>query len=54
MAPDVKGFGLMDALYAVEKAGYKCVYEGSGHVTAQSPAPGAALAKGATVKLTLK
>ena len=53
-APDVKGFGLMDALYAVEKAGYKCVYEGSGHVTAQSPAPGAALAKGGTVKLTLK
>ena len=52
--PDVKGFGLMDALYAVENAGYKCSYEGSGHVTAQSPAPGAALKKGETVKLTLK
>ena len=53
-APDVKGFGLMDALYAVENAGFRCTYEGSGHVTAQSPAPGTALKKGETVKLTLK
>ena len=53
-APDLKGFGLMDALYAAENAGLKCVYEGSGHVTAQSPAPGAAIAKGGTIKLTLK
>ncbi len=53
-APDLKGFGLMDALYAVENAGLKCVYEGSGHVTAQSPAPGAAIKKGGTIKLTLK
>ena len=53
-APDLKGFGLMDALYAVENAGYKCTYEGAGHVTAQSPAPGTALKKGETIKLTLK
>ena len=53
-APDLKGFGLMDALYAVENAGLKCVYEGSGHVTAQSPAPGTAIKKGGTIKLTLK
>ena len=53
-APDLKGFGLMDALYAVENAGYKCTYEGAGHVTAQSPAPGAALKKGETIRLTLK
>ena len=53
-APDLKGFGLMDALYAVENAGYKCVYEGSGHVTSQTPAPGAALKKGETIRLTLK
>ena len=53
-APDLKGFGLMDALYAVENAGYKCNYEGSGHVTAQSPAPGTALKKGETIRLTLK
>jgi cell division protein FtsI (penicillin-binding protein 3) len=54
MAPDVKGFGLMDALYAVENAGYKCVYEGSGHVSAQSPAAGTSLKKGGTIRLTLK
>ena len=53
-APDLKGFALMDALYAVENAGYKCVYEGTGHVTAQHPAPGAALKKGETIRLTLK
>jgi len=53
-APDLKGFGLIDALYATENAGYNCSYEGSGHVTAQSPAPGTALKKGATIKLTLK
>ena len=53
-APDLKGFGLMDALYAIENAGYKCTYEGAGHVTAQSPAPGTALKKGETIKLTLK
>ena len=53
-APDLKGFALMDALYAVENAGYKCVYEGTGHVTAQNPAPGAALKKGETIRLTLK
>ena len=53
-APDLKGFGLMDALFAVENAGFKCTYEGSGHVTAQSPAAGADLKKGGTIKLTLR
>ena len=53
-APDLKGFSLMDALFALENAGYKCTYEGSGHVTAQSPAAGAALRKGETIRLTLK
>ena len=52
--PDVKGFGLVDALYAVENGGYKCIYEGSGHVAAQSPAPGTVLGKGETIRLTLK
>ena len=53
-APDLKGYALIDALYAVENAGYKCVYEGTGHVSAQHPAPGAALKKGETIRLTLK
>ena len=52
--PSVKGFGLKDALYAIENSGYRCVYEGSGHVASQSPAAGAALAKGGTVKIILK
>lgn len=52
--PDLKGFGLSDALYAVENAGWKCTYEGSGHVTAQSPAAGKELKKGETIRLTLK
>ena len=52
--PDLKGFALMDALYAVENAGYKCVYEGTGHVKEQTPAAGAAIKKGGTIRLTLK
>jgi cell division protein FtsI (penicillin-binding protein 3) len=52
--PDLKGFALMDALYAIENAGYRCTYEGSGHVTAQSPAPGASIKRGDTIRLTLK
>ena len=52
--PDLKGFALMDALFAVENAGYKCAYEGTGHVTAQAPAAGAAIKKGETIRLTLK
>ena len=52
--PDLKGCALMDALYAAENAGYKCTYEGAGHVSSQSPAPGANLKKGETLHLTLK
>ena len=52
--PSVKGYGLKDALYAIENSGYKCVYEGCGHVASQSPAAGTALAKGGTVKIILK
>ena len=52
--PDLKGYTLMDALYTAENAGYRCVYEGSGHVTVQSPAPGTNLKKGETLRLTLK
>ena len=52
--PDVKGMGLKDALYAIENNGYKCVYEGIGHVVSQSPAAGTQCKKGETVKLVLK
>lgn len=52
--PNLKGLGLMDAIYAIENDGYRCSYSGTGHVTKQSPAPGAKLAAGGTVSITLK
>ena len=52
--PDVKGMGLKDALYAIENNGYKCVYEGMGHVVSQTPAAGTRSSKGETVKLVLR
>ena len=52
--PDVKGMGLKDALYAIENNGYKCIYEGIGHVVSQNPAAGTICRKGETVKLILK
>ncbi len=52
--PDVKGYGLKDALYALESIGLNCQYSGCGHVVSQSPAAGTACKKGQTVKLTLK
>ena len=52
--PDVKGMGLKDAIYAIENNGYKCIYEGIGHVVSQIPAAGKVCAKGETIKLVLK
>ena len=46
--------GLKDALYALENNGYKCVYEGIGHVVSQTPAAGKECKKGETVKIVLK
>lgn len=52
--PDIKGLGLKDAIYSVENCGYKCSYEGSGHVISQQPAPGTKARKGSTVRFVLK
>ncbi len=52
--PDLKGYGLKDALYTLESMGLQCQYTGAGHVVSQSPAPGTACKNGQTVKLTLK
>lgn len=52
--PDVMGMGLMDALYAIENNGYKCRYDGIGHVTSQSPAAGEICKKGETIRITLR
>ncbi len=54
ITPDVRGFGLIDAIYAIENNGYKCSYEGTGHVASQSPAAGTTIKKGETVTLKLK
>lgn len=52
--PDVKGMGLKDALYAIENNGYRCQYEGVGHVVSQNPAAGRICAKGELIKLVLR
>ena len=52
--PSLKGMGLKDAVYFAENAGYKCAYEGSGHVASQSPAPGTPAAQGTTINIVLK
>ena len=52
--PDLKGMGLKDAIYAVENSGYRCSYEGVGHVASQSPAAGSRYVKGQTIRLILK
>lgn len=52
--PDLKGMGLKDALYAIENNGYRCVYEGIGHVVSQTPKAGTECRKGETIKIVLK
>lgn len=52
--PDVVGKGLKDALYAIENNGYRCQYEGVGHVVSQIPEAGTECRKGETVRLILK
>lgn len=52
--PDVKGLGVMDAVYEIENRGYRCVWKGTGHVRSQSPAAGTKLAAGNTVTLELR
>ena len=52
--PDVKGMGLKDAIYAIENNGYRCQYEGIGHVVSQVPAAGKCYGKRETIKLVLK
>ena len=52
--PDLKGMGLKDAIYAIENNGYRCSYEGIGHVASQSPAAGTQYTKGQTIRIVLK
>lgn len=52
--PDVKGFGLKDALYILENEGYSVSFEGRGRVSEQIPAAGDTVQFGSKVKLILK
>ncbi|MGM9735480.1 MAG: penicillin-binding protein [Candidatus Cryptobacteroides sp.] len=52
--PDLKGMGLRDAVYAIENNGYRCSYEGMGHVISQVPAAGTKIKKGDLIKIVLK
>ena len=52
--PDVNGMGLKDAIYAIENNGYRCQYEGMGHVVSQTPEAGKVCEKGELIKLVLK
>lgn len=52
--PNLKGLGLMDAIYAIENDGYRCLYSGIGHVVSQSPAAGSTLAAGEKITIRLE
>jgi len=44
----------MDAIYAIENDGYRCLYSGIGHVVSQSPAAGSTLAAGEKITIRLE
>lgn len=52
--PDVKGMGLKDAIYAIENNGYKCTYEGMGHVVKQTPKAGEQDVKDKAIHIVLR
>lgn len=52
--PDVTGLGLKDAMFIIENSGLRCRYTGTGHVTSQTPSPGAKATEGSAITLTLK
>ncbi len=51
--PDVKGYGLRDAVYRLESLGLRVKTHGIGRVTAQSLAAGHAIRRGEVITLTL-
>lgn len=53
IVPNVKGMGLVDAIYTMENAGFKTKVVGKGKVIAQSLAPGQRLKIGSNVSLEL-
>lgn len=53
IVPDVRGYGLRDALYRLEKLGLKVKFCGVGRVTEQNLQPGYHFQKGQTISLVL-
>lgn len=51
--PNVKGWNIKDAVYVLQKLGYKVKFEGYGKVTSQSIAPKTEVKQGSVIKLTL-
>ncbi len=51
--PDVRSYGIRDAIVTLEQAGYEVAFNGSGFVSSQKPAPGTPLPVGALVTLNL-
>ena len=54
IVPDVKGMGLIDAMYALENSGYRTTVKGKGKVVAQSLAAGQHVKMGASVVIELQ
>ncbi|MCX8019440.1 MAG: transpeptidase family protein [Chitinophagaceae bacterium] len=52
--PDLKGLGLKDAIYLLEKSGLKAEIRGKGKVISQSVSPGSRIKEGITVMLVLE
>ena len=53
VVPDVNGMGLRDAVYLLEKAGYKVKFTGIGKVIRQSVDPGVFVNRGTVITLDL-
>ena len=51
--PDVNGMTLKDAIYLLEKNGYRVSFDGAGRVKSQSEVPGRKLPKGSVVAINL-
>ncbi|MDE5786779.1 MAG: PASTA domain-containing protein, partial [Duncaniella sp.] len=51
--PDVRGYGIRDAIVALEKAGYEVSFKGTGYVASQSPSAGNDSPRGTMVNLSL-
>ena len=54
VVPDVKGMGLVDAMYALENSGYRTTVKGRGKVVDQSLAAGQHIKPGASIMIELK